>query len=526
MLMGEKRALKPIVFIGFMGAGKSGAASKLGGALGLEVVDIDNLIVEETGMSIDQFFDEKGESEFREIEERISINAIKPMSVTATGGGAVLSDEIRAMLHDSLCIYLDIPKKMAWRRVKGSNRPLIRDKQRFFELHAERKELYESVANVFIPSRAVGSVTKLTPLVEQMAEEGLPESTKVALAVTESAEYPVVLADELVSKIGMLWDSRKAFIVSDSNTAPLYFAKLADQLGEHVAGTCVIEAGEEHKTMSQAESVLREMATAKLTRSDCVVALGGGVVGDLAGFCASTYQRGIDVIQIPTTLVAQVDSAYGGKTGVDLPEAKNYVGTFHQPTAVYVDPGLLVTLPKEDLSSGYAEVVKTALIAGGNLWARVQDEVEPEKLVFDCLRLKLDVVGRDELDTGVRAVLNLGHTVGHAIETATGYEKYRHGEAVAIGLCAALELSERTLGLDEGIRVRVSELLDSRGLALKCEDVSASDLKASLAYDKKRRGGASNWVLLAAPGDVRIDHEVDDDVLLEVIDAVSGGGSS
>ena len=151
-------------------------------------------------------------------------------------------------------------------------------------------------------------------------------------------------------------------------------------------------------------------------------------------------------------------------------------------------------------------------------------EVEPEKLIFDCARLKLDVVGRDELDAGLRAALNLGHTVGHAIEAATGYAKYRHGEAVAIGLCAVLDLSERALGLDEGIRARTAELLASRGLALRCDDVSAGDLKASLAYDKKRRGGASNWVLLAAPGDVRIDQEVDDSDLNEVIDAVVGGG--
>ncbi len=522
--MGKERTLKPIVLIGFMGAGKSTAASKLGSALGLEVVDIDSLIEEEINMSIEEFFDEKGEGEFREIEERISIEATKANSVVATGGGAVLNDEIRAVLRKSLCIYLDIPKEMAWRRVKGSDRPLVRDKQRFFEMHMERKELYESVANVVIPAQAVGSVQKLAPLVEQMAEERLPASTRVAWAVTKSAEYPVVLADGMLDEIGSLWDGRKAFIVSDSNTAPLYFEKLADQLGEHIGGKYIIEAGEEHKTMSQAGAVLLEMAAAKLTRSDCVVALGGGVVGDLAGFCASTYQRGIDVLQIPTTLVAQVDSAYGGKTGVDLPEAKNYVGSFHQPTAVYVDPSLMKTLPDEEIAAGYAEVVKTALIAGGRLWENVQREVAPEKLVFDCARLKLDVVGRDELDAGLRAVLNLGHTVGHAIEAATGYKRYRHGEAVAIGLCAALDLSERTLGLDEGIRARAAELLDSHGLALKCGDISASDLKDSLAYDKKRRGSTSNWVLLAAPGDVRIDQEVDDSDLNEVIDAVVGGG--
>ena len=200
-----------------------------------------------------------------------------------------------------------------------------------------------------------------------------------------------------------------------------------------------------------------------MTRADHLVALGGGVVGDLAGFCAATYQRGVPVVQIPTTLVAQVDSAYGGKTGVDLPEAKNYVGAYHQPAAVMVDPDTLRTLSAAELSAGWVEVLKTALIAGGELWERVASEtpgsVPDERTILDCARLKLAVVAEDERDGGRRQVLNLGHTVGHAIETATGYARYRHGEAVGLGLLAALRLS----GQERAARA-VHELLRARGL--------------------------------------------------------------
>ncbi len=517
--------MKPIVFVGFMGAGKSTASKQLGKALGLEVIDVDSEFTEETGESIEQFFDEQGEEEFRKIEERLTLDAIKPGRVVATGGGAVLSTKVREAVSNSLCIFLDTPEKIAWKRIEGGGRPLARDREQFSQLHSERQKLYECVAQVTIPSQASGAIQKMQTLIERLAKGELKESTKVAWAVTGSGEYPAMVAEGLLGEIGKVWRHGRAFIVADSNTAPLYLEQLSGQIDNDVAGTFVIEAGGEQKTLSQAESVLREMARSQLDRSDCVVALGGGVVGDLAGFCASTYQRGIDVVQIPTTLVAQVDSAYGGKTGVDLPEAKNYVGTFHQPVAVYVDPGLLKTLPEEELSAGFAEVAKTALIEGGSLWERVKNSEKLEELVFDCLRVKLEVVRRDEMDVGVRAVLNLGHTVGHAIEAATGYKKYRHGEAVAIGLCAALELSERKLGLDSGVRSHLVELFEKRRLPVDCREVSGDDLVERISYDKKRREGASNWVLLAAPGDVRTHQEVDEADVREVVDGLVGGGS-
>jgi shikimate kinase/3-dehydroquinate synthase len=241
-----------------------------------------------------------------------------------------------------------------------------------------------------------------------------------------------------------------------------------------------------------------------MTRADHLVALGGGVVGDLAGFAAATYQRGVPVVQVPTTLVAQVDSAYGGKTGVDIPEGKNYVGAYHQPAAVLVDPATLETLPAEELGAGYAEVIKTALIAGGTLWERiVADRPIDDGVIFDCARTKLGIVAADERDEGRRQVLNLGHTVAHALETVTSYRRYRHGEAVGLGLLAALSLS----GQDD-LRGTVGELLSAHGLPTHADGVDPQAVAAATARDKKRLGASVPFVLVDAPGEVRHGVEV------------------
>jgi shikimate kinase/3-dehydroquinate synthase len=292
-------------------------------------------------------------------------------------------------------------------------------------------------------------------------------------------------------------------VISDEHVAPLYGTLVPDAAAE-----LRFPAGEEHKTMATAERLLRGLAAAGLDQDGHVAAVGGGVVGDVAGFCAAVYQRGVRVVHVPTTLVAQVDSAYGGKTAVDLPEGKNYVGAYHQPAAVVVDPVTLATLPEPEVAAGWAEVIKTALIAGGPLWARVRrgDVAVDRDLVLDCARAKLAVVARDERDAGRRQVLNLGHTVGHAIETATGYRRYRHGEAVGLGLLAALTLSGQPALRDE-----VAELLAARGLPTALDGrVDADAVLEAAARDKKRRGGRVGFVLVEAPGDVRTGRPVPD----------------
>ena len=240
--------------------------------------------------------------------------------------------------------------------------------------------------------------------------------------------------------------------------------------------------------MAEAERVLRELASKGVTREDHVVALGGGVVGDLAGFCAHLYQRGVAVVQVPTTLVAQVDSAYGGKTGVDLPEGKNYVGAYQLPAAVLADTETLRSLPAEELAAGFVEVLKTGLLAGGALWERVRaierlDPADLDDVVFACARYKCEVVAADERDGGLRHVLNLGHTVGHAIEAATGYSRYRHGEAVGLGLLAALRLSEAPSS-----RAEVEALLRRHGLPTALDPVGRGRRRCSRRCSATRSG--------------------------------------
>jgi shikimate kinase/3-dehydroquinate synthase len=212
-----------------------------------------------------------------------------------------------------------------------------------------------------------------------------------------------------------------------------------------------------------------------------------------------------------------VDSAFGGKTGVDLPEGKNYAGAYHQPSAAIVDPDTLATLPAAEAAAGYAEVVKTALIAGGRLWAHVRAGGEPDdEAILGCLRTKLRIVSEDERDSGRRQVLNLGHTVGHAIEAATGYQRYRHGEAIGLGLLAALRLSGR-----DTLRKEVAELLAARGLPQRIEGTTADDVIALVQRDKKRVGERVPFVLVEAPGEVTPGHEVDDDALRAAVEELS-----
>jgi shikimate kinase/3-dehydroquinate synthase len=349
--------------------------------------------------------------------------------------------------------------------------------------------------------------------------------------VAASGEYPVLVGRGLLDPGGApaVWKlgahsagigegGGRAFCVTDETVAGLYTPPLRS-----THAPIAIAPGEAHKTLASAERVWRELAAAGMTRADRIVALGGGVVGDLAGFCAATYQRGVPVVQAPTTLVAQVDSAYGGKTGVDLPEAKNYVGAYHQPAAVIVDPEALRTLPAAELNAGWAEVLKTALIAGGGLWQRIAaDEPVDQRTILACARVKLGVVAADERDGGRRQVLNLGHTVGHAIETATSYSRYRHGEAVGLGLLAALRLS----GQDE-LRAQVRELLLAHDLpvALDGAEVDLEDVIAAAAHDKKRLAGHVPFVLLDGPGQARVGCEIaPQELRAAVAELTSGDG--
>jgi shikimate kinase/3-dehydroquinate synthase len=483
---------RTIVCVGFMGAGKSTAARSAAASLGTEAIDVDHVVEERLGKPIERVFAEDGEAAFRSAEEKVTLELLRAgsTSVLALGGGAVTHERVRQALAEHLVIWLDVPLDTSWARVEGSGRPLARDREGFARLYREREPLYAALADVSVEGERS---EQMPAILEALA--GVPAGVKVLWAASASGDYPAYIGAGLLGE-RRYWPPTvegRRFLVTDGNVGRLY-----GDAFDPLAGRVAIMPGEQSKTVAHADIVWTELARAGMTRDDLVLALGGGVVGDLAGFCAATYQRGVRYVQVPTSLVAQVDSAYGGKTGVDLVEAKNYVGAFHQPSAVVADTSVLQTLPAAELAAGYAEVVKTALIAGGELWERVRSGADPSspEIVTACARTKLRIVAQDERDSGLRQVLNLGHTIGHAIEAVTGYARYRHGEAVALGLLAALRLS----GQPE-LREEVAVLLAGHGLPRTLDGADPDAVVMATARDKKRRGERPvPFVLLEEPG--------------------------
>lgn len=509
------RAGGALVLIGFMGAGKTGGARKIAAELGVEALDSDRELEQDLGESIESFFDREGEAAFRAREEEKVLELLvrDDATVISLGGGAVGSERVREALRDHTVVHLEVAVDDAWHRAGGKGRPLARDRRRFEELHAERQALYESLADAILPRGGRELALRALPAliaVRDARAAGL-EDVRMVWAEAASGSYPVFFGRGLVGRGFAHPVNGRRFTVTDEDVAAHHRVE-----AEH---TVAIAPGEAHKNLGTVERVLGELARAGAERGDLILAVGGGVVGDLAGFCAAIYQRGMRYVQVPTTLVAQVDSAYGGKTGVDIAEGKNYAGAYHQPSAVICDPATLATLPASEIAAGYAEVVKTALIAGGPLWARVRrGGTVDDETILGCLRTKLAVVAEDERDAGRRQVLNLGHTVAHAIESATGYSRYRHGEAVAVGLLAALRLS----GAD-GLREEVAGLLAEHGLPTSFDGATVDDVVALTERDKKRRGGRVPFVLVDAPGRVTPGHDVAPDDLRAAVAEIHAG---
>ncbi len=506
--LGDGSAARTIAFIGFMGAGKTRAAKGAASVLGIEATDVDAEIEREFGKRVAEIFAGEGETRFREAEERLAVEALSRGGLVSLGGGAVESARVREALAGSFVVWCRISEEAAWIRCQDTDRPLAQNRDAFSSRFQAREPIYASLADAVLTDGGE-RVARLAAHWLQGAA-GI-DGARLAWASSASGEYPAIVAEGALS---LLPDERRWFLVADP-------AAMEHQSSRLPSVEATVEAGgdESLKTMAEAERVMRALASAGARRDDGVLAFGGGVAGDLAGFCAATYQRGVPVVQAPTTLVAQVDSAYGGKTGVDLPEAKNYAGAYHMPEAVLVEPGALSTLPPEELAAGFAEVLKTALIAGGDLWERVRaldslDAASLGALVFDCARVKIDVVAEDERDSGRRQVLNLGHTVGHAIESASGYKRYRHGEAVALGLVAALGLS----GAEE-LRNEVAGLLARAGLPARLDPaVGTEEIMAALERDKKADADGVPFVLLERPGEPTTGARLDRDMVRSAVE--------
>lgn len=354
------------------------------------------------------------------------------------------------------------------------------------------------------------------------------ESLQISLG---ERSYPILIGAGLLGDTTTLAthiEARDLLIVTNDKVGPLYLEKLQASLSGKRTTAIVLPDGEEHKTLSTVATIFDALTANRMNRDAAIVALGGGVVGDIAGFAAACYQRGIDYVQIPTTLLAQVDSSVGGKTGVNHPAGKNLIGAFHQPRCVITDPETLHTLPPREFRAGLAEVVKYGLIRDPEFFAWLEKKAEalltrdPATLIraiYRSCELKAEIVGIDEREQGLRAILNLGHTFGHAIETATGYGTWLHGEAVAAGMVLAADLSRRLGWLDPVDYERTVSLLKRLELPVAAPSIGTARARELMGMDKKVLAGKLRLVLLKSLGNAIVTAEVPASELTATLEA-------
>lgn len=495
-----------VVLVGFMGTGKTSLAKRWSESAGAVLwFDSDRAVLRALGAtSVTEAFASHGEARFREVERDVILSRTEPLArgveVWSLGGGAVEDPDVRALLGGACVVWLDAPTDVLWDRVAGSDRPLARDKAAFAALHEQRRATYGGVATVGIDADQPLDELGLGRL---LADHLPPSWFGSGIAVGHGL---VERAEDLAATCG----GRPIAIVGDRSVDHVSDALRArlDHAGRRVVSDVRLPMGEFNKQLSTVEHLLRSWADAGVSRDATVVAVGGGTLLDTAGFAASVYLRGVDWISIPTTLTSQVDAGIGGKTGVNLGVVKNVVGTVHMPSATVIDTSVLDSLGDDAIRDGFVEAAKTAMLAGDWLLERARavaeapagQRAEPWRaLVEGCAGYKDAVVAEDPFDTdGIRAQLNFGHTLGHAIEAATG-GAVSHGAAVAIGTCAALHLGELVLDAPHELVERWSDLCMRLGIVTS-SPLAWEELEPFLKLDKKRDQHGLGWVLLEQVG--------------------------
>jgi shikimate kinase/3-dehydroquinate synthase len=554
---------RSIVMVGLMGCGKSSVGRRLAMRLGLPFVDADEEIERSAQKSIVEIFEDHGETYFRDGERRVLARLLNDgPQVIATGGGAFLNAETRAKIREagvSVWLRADLPVLMK-RVTRRDTRPLLRtaDPEATMRALMEARYPVYAEADLTVESRDVAHDLIVTEVLDGLrrhplmhAPDGAPppframpadagilsRGVSAALAHVRQPEalplrtvdvplpgraYDVLIGPGLVPKAGALvaerLGRRRCGIVTDSTVASFHLATLEASLREAElhAGTLVLPAGERTKSFRELGPLCEGLLAMGLERGDLVVAFGGGVIGDLAGFAASILRRGVRFVQVPTTLLAQVDSSVGGKTGINTAQGKNLIGTFHQPSLVLADTGVLTTLPARQMRAGYAEVVKYGLLGDAAFFGWLEanwrglfgnDGAALASAIETSVRAKAAIVLRDETETGDRALLNLGHTFGHALEAWTGYSsRLLHGEGVAIGMALATRLSERQGWCPAGTADRVTAHLAAVGLPTRIGDIpgreppDADALMAAMAQDKKVKDGRLTFIMVRDVG--------------------------
>jgi 3-dehydroquinate synthase len=540
-----------------------------------QLLDLDAEIERRTGRPVADIFARDGEAAFRRLEAE-TLQAVLGsnegrQTVVALGGGATLSSEVRRLIAErGLVICLQASAETIERRLRGggspvSERPLLAGsdpRARIERLLAARSALYDLAdftlhVDALTPEETADELVRLLQgkLVERvLARPGRVEALSKApprlpavtdapgaavIVRTESADYPVYVESGALERLGEIvrraTGSRRAFVISDTSVLRLWGEAAVGSL--RAAGleveSFVLPPGDASKSLDGAARAYDWLASQRAERKDTVVALGGGMTGDFAGFIAATYLRGMPLVQAPTSLLAMVDASIGGKTAVNHGGAKNLVGAFYQPKAVVADPATLKTLPPRELAEGMGEVIKHALIRDDGLLPLLEERLEDllalkdEALTTDVLRrniqIKAEVVSADERESGLREVLNYGHTLGHAVEAAGRYSQLLHGEAVAVGMMAAAHIGQR-LGLTPADVVqRQRALIERAGLPTRPpQGIDKAAVLDALSLDKKVVAGKQRWVLLHAIGDARLHDDVPVEVVREVVDEIMG----
>jgi 3-dehydroquinate synthase len=529
-----------MVLCGFMGTGKTAAGKALARRLDVSFVDTDERIEAAQGAAISDIFAREGQARFRELEREIIAGlAVDGGAVIATGGGALLDKRNRERLERlGPLVLLDADFEVIAARVAGDAvRPLAAEGERLRELYEERRAVYDTVALRVDTSRRTPAETAqdVHDLVDSggavinLRADTHPLPGRPVTPDNHGVSH-IVCRPGAASELGE-WLERLDLLTPVVFLIPRHLEELhIERLHRSLDARGVpwssvhVDDGDQHKTLDQAARLLDALAALGAARDTTVVAVGGGVTGDIGGFVAATYMRGLPWINVPTTLLAQVDASIGGKTGVNSGQAKNIAGAFHQPLVVLSDPAVLETLPSRERSAGMAEAIKTAMIGDAPLFDRLtalagaDAPAGPENLgdvVRSCARVKAGVVERDPYERDLRRVLNLGHTLGHALETATGYETLRHGEAVGLGLLAAVRVAVgRRLAAPEYAEA-VRDLLEWASLPVAMPRVEAGALRTAMMLDKKRRSGRLTVVLPRSPGSVEIRDDVTPDELIE-----------
>ncbi|WP_229515019.1 bifunctional shikimate kinase/3-dehydroquinate synthase AroKB [Massilia litorea] len=515
-----------------MGSGKTTIGRLLARRLNMRFVDSDHAIEARTGATIPWIFEIEGEASFRRREaDMIRELTAQRGIVLATGGGAVLDAGSRAFLAErGTVIYLRASVGSILQRTShDKNRPLLQTadpRRKLEELLAQREPLYREIADLVIDTGRPNVQSMVQTILDQLDALNSARSRR-AKATSMNVQAPLNLNVDLGERSypiaigpGVLDDGallarqvggNKAAIVTNTTVAPLYLDKVAAPL--RAAGREVVEIilpdGEEHKNWQSLMLVFDALLANKCDRKTTLIALGGGVIGDLTGYAAASYMRGVPFVQIPTTLLSQVDSSVGGKTGINHPLGKNMIGAFYQPRAVLADTATLSTLPARELSAGLAEVIKHGAILDAAFFDWIEANIDrlvardPGALSHAIARsceIKAEVVRKDEREGGLRAVLNFGHTFGHAIEAGLGYGTWLHGEAVGCGMVMAADLSRRLGLVDDATVERVRALVAAAGLPVKAPDLGIERWIELMEVDKKNEGGAIKFILLKPLG--------------------------